>query len=84
MRPSVCRPLSKRASNRSRNVCGGGGTFVDINKILIILWVDVKLFLSFRYVDPPTDPAEEEEVILTNCGCDARLGEEALLRRRRR
>ena len=44
------------------------------------------LFTNFNTspVDLPADPAEEEEVILTNrCG-DARLGEEAVLRRRRR
>ena len=40
--------------------------------------------LNTNPVDLPADPAEEEEVILTNrCG-DARLGEEAVLRRRRR
>ena len=35
-------------------------------------------------IDLPADPAEEEEVILTNRGGDARLGEQTVLRRRRR
>ena len=45
---------------------------------------DSNHLIHLSLVDLPADPAEEEEVILTNrCG-DARLGEEAVLRRRRR
>ena len=35
-------------------------------------------------IDLPADAAEKEEVILANRGGDARLGEETVLRRRRR